>query len=34
MIKRAKGFELMIYFLITHFRTFGSKMLLIENYGF
>jgi hypothetical protein len=28
MIRRAKGFELMIFFLITHLSKFGSKVLL------
>jgi hypothetical protein len=28
MIKRANRFEMMIFFLITHLGTFGSKMLL------
>jgi hypothetical protein len=29
MIKRAKGLQLMIFFLITHLNTFGSKVFLI-----
>jgi hypothetical protein len=28
MIRREKGIELMIYFLITHLSTFGSKVFL------
>jgi hypothetical protein len=28
MIRRAKGFEMMNFFLITHLSTFGSKVLL------
>jgi hypothetical protein len=29
MIKRAKGLQLMIFFLIIHLSTFGSKVFLI-----
>jgi hypothetical protein len=35
MIRRAKGFELMNFFLITNLSTFGSKVLLtLKNMDF